>query len=181
MSRPTISRMMRSSLIGASRMSMVETVAPSRITVTLSAISRISFSLWLMMMQAMPCARNSLRRSSSARLSFSCRLAVGSSRISSRTSLASALAISTSCCLPTPSLPTGVVGSSRSPTLASSSRLRAKVSGQSITPRELVTSLPRKMFSAIESSGTSASSWWMMMIPSASLSEIERKAIGRPS
>jgi hypothetical protein len=35
-------------------------------------------------------------------------------------------------------------------------------------------SLPRKMFSAIESSGTSASSWWMMTMPAFSLSAMSR-------
>ena len=55
-------------------------------------------------------ALNSSSRSSSASLSASLRLAVGSSRISSLTSLASALAISTSCCLPTPRLVISAVG-----------------------------------------------------------------------
>jgi hypothetical protein len=50
----------------------------------------------------MPCALKPSSSSSSAALSFSFRLAVGSSRISSLTFFASALAISTNCCLPTP-------------------------------------------------------------------------------
>jgi len=37
------------------------------------------------------------------------------------------------------------------------------------------------MFSAIDSKGTSASSWWMMMMPSASLSWMPEKRAGRPS
>lgn len=50
--------------------------------------------------------------------------------------------------------------------------LSARVASfQSITPR-WVHSLPRKMFSLIESIGTSASSWWMMTMPSFSLWEI---------
>src|SRR5713226_3759149 len=60
------------------------------------------------------------QRSSSAALSLSLRLAVGSSRIKRRTSLDSALAISTSCCLPIPILVTSVSGASSSPTFASS-------------------------------------------------------------
>ena len=41
--------------------------------------------------------------------------------------------------------------------------------------RSVAGSWPRKMFSAIDSSGTSASSWWMMMMPSFSLSEMSVK------
>jgi hypothetical protein len=59
------------------------------------------------------------------------------------------------------------VGVLAQPTRASSSAaLLALVLNQSMTPREAC-SLPRKMFSAIESSGMSASSWWMMTIPHA--------------
>ena len=39
-------------------------------------------------------------------------------------------------------------------------------------------SLPRKMFSVIESSGMSASSWWMMTMPARSL---ERMSLNRTS
>jgi hypothetical protein len=45
-----------------------------------------------------------------------------------------------------------------------------RVANQSMTPLLEARSLPRKMFSAIDSSGMSASSWWMMTIPSRSLS-----------
>ncbi len=92
-------------------------VWPSRITVTWSATRLISFSLCEMRIEVMPCRLNSSSRSSSAWLSFSDRLAVGSSRISSSTSLLSALAISTSCCLPTPMLVISVLGSSLEPDL----------------------------------------------------------------
>ena len=84
-----------------------------------------------------------------SRSSFSA--AVGSSRMSSLTSLDSALAISTSCCLPTPmSRIDRVAGSRRRPTRASSSTARRWRAFQSMTPR-LASSLPRKMFSAIDS------------------------------
>ena len=53
--------------------------------------------------------------------------------------------------------------------------------GQSVfTTPSRAGSLPRKMFSAMDSSGTSASSWWMMMIPRASLPAMPRKARGCP-
>ena len=66
--------------------------------------------------------------------SVSLSAAVGSSRISSFTSFDSALAISTSCCLPTPSWPTGVTGFSSRPTDASSAAASAFALFQSISP-----------------------------------------------
>ena len=82
----------------------------------------ISLSLCEIMIEVMP--RSLSWRSSPSRCaeSLSLSAAVGSSRISSRTSFDSALAISTSCCLPTPSWPTGVTGFSSRPTEASSLR-----------------------------------------------------------
>ena len=79
-------------------------------TVILSATRAISLSLWEMMIAVMPCDLNCSSRFSSAALSVSLRLAVGSSRMRSCTFLASALAISTSCCLPTPMLVISVFG-----------------------------------------------------------------------
>ena len=67
-----------------------------------------------------------------------------------------------------------VSGSSRRPTRASSSVARIRASAQSITPR-LGGSLPRKMFSVIESSGISASSWWMITMPACSLARMSGK------
>ena len=109
-------RMIRSWVTSPASMSSVSTVLPSRMTVMRSAISVISLSLCEIMIEVMP--RSWSRRSRPSRCSESLSLsaAVGSSRISSRTSLDSALAISTSCCLPTPSWPTGVTGFSSRPT-----------------------------------------------------------------
>ena len=53
-------------------------------------------------------------------------------------------------------------------------------SSQLMTPPEAV-SLPRKMFSAIDSSGMSASSWWMITMPAASLCRMLRNSTGLPS
>ena len=55
-----------------------------------------------MMIEVMPCFFSSRMRSRRLPLSSSFRAAVGSSRMSSFTFFDSALAISTSCCLPTP-------------------------------------------------------------------------------
>ena len=54
------------------------------------------------------------------------------------------------------------------------------VSCQLITPAEAC-SLPRKMFSAMDSTGTSASSWWMMPMPRRSLDRMSLKSPGSPS
>ena len=85
-------------------------VLPSRMMVTASATLRISLSLWLMMMLVTPWPFRWRIRSSRWPESSSLSAAVGSSRISSFTSLESALAISTSCCLPTLMCWTGVTG-----------------------------------------------------------------------
>ena len=172
--------MMRSSEIVSLRQSSVSTEVPSRMIVIWSATFEISFSLCEMMIDAMPCFLKSSRRFSSFWLSLSFSDAVGSSRMSSLTFLASALAISTSCCLPIPMLVISVSGFSSRPTRARSSRVRAKARSQSMMPNRDV-SLPRNMFSAIDRSGTSASSWWMMMIPRCSDSEMSRNDTVLPS
>ena len=57
-----------------------------------------------------------------------------------------------------------VSGSSLRPDLAQQAAAFLRTAFQSMTPN-FACSLPRKMFSAIDSSGTSASSWWMMTMP----------------
>ncbi len=66
----------------------------------LSATLRISLSLWEMMIEVIPCLRNSISRVSRASESVSFERSGRSSRISRRTFFDRALAISTSCCLP---------------------------------------------------------------------------------
>ncbi|MCY1551719.1 hypothetical protein D9M68_880660 [compost metagenome] len=94
--------------MGSSRHSMTSTVVPSRITVMASATREISLSLCEIMIEVMPRDLSSSIKFSRVSLSFSFRLAVGSSRMRSLTSLARALAISTSCCWPIPRLFTSV-------------------------------------------------------------------------
>lgn len=130
---------------------------PSRMIVTESATRRISLSLWEMMIEVMPCFFNSRMRSRSLPLSSSFRAAVGSSRMRSFTFFESALAISTSCCFPTPMSVIRVSGWSDRPTRRSSSVACLSVSFQLMNPPEAC-SLPRKMFSAIDRNGTRASS-----------------------
>ena len=105
-----------------------------------------------MMIEVMPWSFSSRIRSRSLPLSSSFSAAVGSSRMSSFTFFDSALAISTSCCLPTPMSATRVCGCSSRPTRRSSSAACRSVSFQLMTPR-VACSLPRKMFSAIDRYG----------------------------
>ena len=114
--------MIRASLI--SSVSSVSMVAPSRKIVIWSATFLTSFSLWEIRIEVIPCCLNSSKSASSASLSFSFRLAVGSSRIRSFTSLESALAISISCCFPTPRLVIRVSGFSLRPTFWRSAWVR---------------------------------------------------------
>ncbi|RAO16843.1 hypothetical protein LUPAC07_03011 [Micromonospora noduli] len=174
-------RMIRCWVTSSDRMSRVSTARPSRMTVVESAMAVISLSLCEIMMQVMPCSLRARNRSSRCAESMSLSAAVGSSRMSRRTFFDSALAISTSCCLPTPSWMTGVTGFSCSPTDASSFAASALAKFQSMSPLRPRRSLPRKMFSAIDRYGTRASSWWMMTMPLASLSRMPRNCIGLPS
>ena len=179
MSRPTMPRMMRSSVTSPPVASSDSITAPSRMTVIVSATDSTSLSLCEIRTHAMPCARNSRRSCSSAWESFSLREDVGSSRIRSSTFLDSALAISTSCCLPTPRWLILVSGVSSRPTFLSSPIALECERPQLMTPR-LACSLARKMFSVIDSCGTSASSWWMMTIPLCSLSRMLWKRHSSP-
>ena len=163
-----------SSLILPEVQSSEATVAPSRSTVMLSATLEISLSLCEIRMQVMPWRLSSSSSSISASLSVSFRLAVGSSKISSLTSLDRALAISISCCLPTPRLVISALGDSFNPTFFSRACVFTNEVVQLMMP-PVACSLPRKMFSAIDSRGTSASSWWMMMMPLCSLSAMPLK------
>ena len=153
--------------------------APSRRTVIVSATDSTSLSLCEIRTHAMPLERNSRRSWSRACESFSLSDDVGSSRISSSTSLDSAFAISTSCCLPTPRWEIFVSGVSSRPTFLSSSIALACDLLQLMTPR-VACSLARKMFSVIDRCGTSASSWWMMTMPLCSLSRMLWKRHSSP-
>ena len=63
---------------------------------------------------------------------------------------------------------------------ALSKRVRRLTAVRSMTPKR-AGGLAMKMFSAIDNSGISASSWWMMMMPSFSLSAMPLKRRSSPS
>ncbi len=101
-SRPTMPRMMRGSLISSLPLTRVSIVAPSRRIVMLSATCSTSPSLWEISIEVSPSDFNLSISLSRFCESSSLSEAVGSSKISRRTFFARAFAISTSCCLPTP-------------------------------------------------------------------------------
>ena len=125
--RPTIIRASsRSSVVPGA----VPINAPFRSTLTRSVIVRTSASLWLMKTTASPSATR--RRSVANRASTSCgtSTAVGSSRMRTRQSRASAFTISTRCCSPIDRSPTRARGSTLMPYRAEASAtcLRAAAS-----------------------------------------------------
>lgn len=109
-------------------------------------------------MHDMPCRLSPSSNSNRASLSVSFKLAVGSSRISSLISFDSAFAISMSCCLSTPRFVIRVLGDSCKPIFFKIARVFKNEVDQSITPKR-DGSLPRKMFSVMDSRGTRANFW----------------------
>jgi len=148
-SRPTMPLMILSSLVSSTPLTRVSIVAPSRMTVISSATCSISLSLCEIIIEGMPCFFKSTMISRRCAESSSLRAAVGSSSIKSFTSFASAFAISTSCCLPTPMSFIRVFGFSLSPTLARYCEAFEIVCPQSIIPF-FACSLPKNIFSAME-------------------------------
>ena len=106
---------------------------------------------------------------------------VGSSMIRMRAESDSALAISTSCCSPTRSVPTRASGSSAMPSRSSRAAAERLLALRSTISPAISFSRPRKMLSATLSSGTRLSSWWMMAMPASSASRTPAKPVGRPS
>ncbi len=103
--------------------------------------------------------------------------AVGSSKTSTRAFWESALAISTTCWWATERLPTSAAGEMSNPSCESSSPARLRSCRQAM----VAGSSPRKMFSATERSGASASSWWMTAMPRARASSGPWRWTGWPS
>jgi hypothetical protein len=131
------------------------------------------------MMQVMPLAFSSRSRFSRCWESSSLRAAVGSSRMSSLTLLGERLGDLDQLLLADAQLRDRGERAAPQPDPCQQVACLAVGLAQSIRPR-VTFSLPRKMFSAMERCGISASSWWMMTIPLASLSLIEGRTPVRP-
>ena len=97
------------------RSSTVPTFLPRRSTVTRSAISSTSRSLWEMKMTDTPSAVSARRTLNSSAVSCAVSTAVGSSRISTSAPRCSTRRISTRCCWPTPMSSTRARGSTVEP------------------------------------------------------------------
>src|SRR5215211_3159168 len=156
--RPTISRS-RSSSVRAS-MPSVAWIAPSRITVTRSAIWRISGSRCDMYTTAASRAAASRTAWKTRSTMFAPSAAVGSSRIRMRGLSASALASSSSARCATLSSSTRVGSFAVQPIRSSSSRIQV-----SSRPSTKDAGTPSDMFSATVRSGNSAGCWWTIASP----------------
>ena len=140
---------------------------PSRITTIRSQIAKTSASRCETKMIATPRAFSARMRSKRRADSFSVSAAVGSSRISSRARLASARAITTSCCVARSSEPIGAAGSRSRPKASSASRARRSRPGTSIMPQRVGSSFSIR-FSATLRSGTTLTSCGTSATPAAS-------------
>ena len=152
-------------------------------SVTESATGRISFSLCEMMMRGDALASQARRmRSRRLPLSSSLSAAVGSSRMSSFTFFDSALAISTSCCLPTPMSATRVCRVARAAPPAAAARAAC---GGGLVPADDAAAWRARCRGRCSrrwtATATSASSWWMITMPAASLARMSLNWRGSPS
>ena len=142
----------------------------------LSAIALTSLSLWVMKTIEVPFSLSWRMTPISSSISAGVSTAVGSSRISTRASLVSALMISTRCWTPTGMSSTSASGSTSNPYRSDSSVTSACAFFRSSTPPARTFSRPSMMFSATVNTGTSMKCWWTMPIPCliASLGEVMR-------
>ncbi len=146
-------------------------------TVTRSAISITSMSLWVMKTMAFPSSAMRRMTPKRSRTSRGVRTAVGSSMMRISAPRQRALTISTRCCSPTESCQTRASGWTGRP------RSRAKAPMDSSSERGRITKrgslMPRVMFSATVKPGTSLKRWWTIPMPSAIACPGERISAAR--
>ena len=140
-----------------------------------SATASASRNLCVMSTTALPASAYARIHRSNSAASAGASTAVGSSRMSSVTSRASAFTISQRCCAPTGKSSTRAFGSSTSPARAATSRTRSAACSGSNPPCP-----PRAMFSATVMLGTSVKCWCTMPMPWANASDGDRIVIGAP-
>ena len=171
-SRPTIPLMIRSSSTPSASTSRVSMDLPSRMMVILSAICSISLSLWEIMIERDAAGLQPAHQvqqvlgvglvQRGGGLVQDEQLHVLVQRLGDLHELLLADA---------DVLDRGVRDPREARPGPSARWRRLRASSQSITP-PLAGSLPRKMFSVMDSSGISASSWWMMTMPACSLARM---------
>src|SRR6202050_340795 len=163
-SRPTMSRARSSSVLVGGRS---PTTLPRRRTVIVSAMAWTSLSLCEMKTMDVPPSLSCLMIRNRSSVSAGVSTAVGSSRISTRASLTSALTISTRCWMPTGRFSTTASGSTSRPYRWDSSRTSRRVLRRSSSPDGRVSSMPSVTFSATVNTGTSMKCWCTMPMPAA--------------
>ena len=179
--RPTIHRAISGMV--ASPAATFLTIVPSRITTTWSQISRISCSLWVMKITAIPLCAIRRTEPSSASASCSVSTAVGSSSISNFSwSLLSSLAISVNCLRPMGMSLISIRLSMFTPTISIARLARSSMSflSRELSRSEntwdrtlcLVTgSRLRRIFSVAVKPGISENSWCTMPMPAVKASK----------
>ena len=136
---------------------------PSRMTVTSSATSITSSSLWVMNRMVLPASLSRPRTSKKGPVSLGVSTLVGSSRIRMSALRYSNFRISTRCCMPMGSFQTGSEGSMSKPKERLSSLRRAPCSA---SPSRIAPCLrPRMTFSVTVNGPTSMKCWCTMPMP----------------
>ena len=160
---------------------VVTTWRPSRKTVARSHSSKTSSSRWLTNRTATPRSRRRRTIVNRRSTSWADSDAVGSSRIRTRASTDSALAISISCWSAIDRPRTGAPTSSWTSSSSNSASAARRVAPQSMIPSRRDGAWPMKTFSATVRSGKRRGSWWTTAIPSDRAWAGPRICVGSPS
>src|SRR5574341_438341 len=153
---------------------------PSRKTVTESAISKISSSLWETKIKETPCAWSCRMVSKRIAASFKEMEAVGPSRSRIRACEERALAISIICFWAALKASTGDRGEMFSPIISMSSSASRFIFSISTKPSARSEICSSRMFSATVKVGTRLRSWWTTLIPATNASRGLRKRTSLP-
>ena len=151
----------------SSLVAVVMTCLPSRKTVARSHRSKTSSRRWLTNRIETPRSRSCRTIVNSRSTSWADSDAVGSSRISTRASTESDLAISMSCWSAIDRPRTGAPTSNCTSSSSNSACAARRVPPQSIVPSRPDGAWPMNTFSATVRSGKRRGSWWTTAIPSA--------------
>ena len=176
--RPTMAWASASTWVSATGVSC--TTVPARITVTWSHRAITSFSLWVMRMTVLPCARKRRNTSNSWAISWGVSTAVGSSRMRVLAPRNRAFKISTRWRSPTGRSPTGVSSATCRPVACIRSCRRWRAAGAALC-NQADDSAPSITLSSAVMVSTSMKCWWTMPSPRAMASCALRMRTGWPS
>ena len=139
--------------------------SPALITVTRSAISITSLSLWVIKTTVFPSSTNVLITVNNSSVSWGVSTAVGSSNIRIFAFLYKVFNISVRCWTPTDASIIFKLGSTLNPYFSAISTTNLFSPFQSISPWLFFGSWPSPIFSGAVKLGTSVNSWWTIPIP----------------